>query len=156
MSATSTVAPKDRGAPLALSGRDLDGAHLDLAGFRGKVVVLNVWGSWCGPCRAEAGDLEAVFTAERAKGVQFVGINTRDLDVSAAKAFVRSASLSYPNLYDPQGSLLLRFPAGSINPQAIPSTLILDRQGRIAVRALQPVTRAQLESLLGPVLQEAS
>ncbi|MFC5907748.1 TlpA family protein disulfide reductase [Streptacidiphilus monticola] len=153
---SATVPVKDRGAAISLSGQDLDGKPLSLADYRGKVVVLNVWGSWCGPCRAEAGDLESVFKATQAEGVQFVGINTRDLQVPAAKAFVSAHGLTYPNLYDPDGELLLKFPKGSLNPQAIPSTLILDREGRVAVRALQPLTSEQLTKLLQPVLAEKS
>ncbi|WP_084713827.1 TlpA family protein disulfide reductase [Streptacidiphilus rugosus] len=154
--ATSTVAVADRSAPLGLAGRGLDGRAVSLASYRGKVVVLNVWGSWCGPCRAEAKGLERVFEADRTEGVQFLGLDTRDLDPAPARAFVRTAGLSYPDLYDPDGSLLLSLPPGTVNPQTIPSTLILDRRGRIAVRALQPLTAAQLEALLAPVVEEAA
>ncbi|WP_042381454.1 TlpA family protein disulfide reductase [Streptacidiphilus melanogenes] len=154
--ATSTVSVGDRGAPLALAGHGLDGRPLNLSSYRGHVVVLNIWGSWCGPCRAEAGGLEQVFEAYRAKGVQFVGVDTRDLDPAPARAFARTAGLRYPSLYDPDGSLLLSLPPGTVNPQAIPSTLVLDRRGRVAVRALQPLTSAQLTSLLAPVLGEAA
>ena len=152
----TTVAAAHRGAPISLSGKDLNGQTLSLAAYRGKVVVINVWGSWCSPCRLEASGFEAAFKAEQSKGVQFVGIDTRDLQVPEAQAFVSSHDLTYPSLYDPDGSLLLKFPAGSLDPQAIPSTLILDRQGRIAVRALEPLEESQLEQLLAPVLAEKS
>ncbi|WP_042417461.1 TlpA family protein disulfide reductase [Streptacidiphilus anmyonensis] len=154
--ATSTVAVAERGTPLTLAGHGLDGRPLSLAAYRGRVVVLNFWGSWCEPCRAEAGGLEQVFRADRADGVQFLGVDTRDLDPAPARAFARTAGLTYPNLYDPDGSLVLSLPPGTVNPQTIPSTLILDRRGRVAVRALQPLTAAQLTSLLGPVLREAA
>ena len=152
----ATVAAGHRGAAINLSGKDLNGQQVDLASFRGKVVVVNVWGSWCGPCRLEADDFETVYKAEQGKGVAFLGIDTRDLQVPQAQAFVSSHHLTYPSLYDPDGSLLLRFPAGSLDPQAIPSTLILDRQGRIAVRALEPLEGSQLTQLLAPVLAEKS
>ncbi len=152
----TTVAAGHRGAVINLSGKDLNGQQLALSSFRGKVVVINVWGSWCAPCRAEAPQFESVYKAEQGKGVAFLGIDTRDLQIPEAQAFVTQQGLTYPNLYDPDGSLLLHFPAGSLDPQAIPSTLILDRQGRIAVRALEPLEGSQLTQLLAPVLAEKS
>jgi peroxiredoxin len=85
-----------------------------------------------------------------------VGINTRDTQIDQAQQFVRAHGLTYPSFYDEDGSLLLQFPKGSLNPQAIPSTLILDRQGRIAVRALQALTSDQLNKILDPVIAEKS
>ncbi|MEY9849922.1 peroxiredoxin [Streptacidiphilus sp. BW17] len=151
-----SVPAAQRGSAINLKGADLNGKALDLASYRGKVVVLNVWGSWCGPCRAEADDFESVFQADQSKGVQFVGINTRDTQIDQAQQFVKTHGLTYPSFYDEDGSLLLQFPAGSLNPQAIPSTLILDREGRIAVRALQPLTSDQLSKLVAPVIAEKS
>jgi peroxiredoxin len=153
---TSTVAVKDRGAPISISGKDLDGSQLSLADYRGKIVVLNVWGSWCSPCRAEADGLETVYTADKDKGVQFVGIDTRDLQTAQPKAFVADHNITYPSLYDPAGDLLLKFPAGTLNPQTIPTTIILDRQGRVAARALLPLSSGQLTQMLAPVLAEKS
>ena len=152
----NTVAAAHRGAPVNLAGKDLNGQPLNLAAYRGKVVVINVWGSWCSPCRDEASGFESVYKAEQAKGVQFVGIDTRDLQTAQAQAFVSGEGLTYPSLYDPDGSLLLKFPAGSLDPEAIPSTLILDRQGRIAVRALEPLEASQLTQILTPVIAEKS
>lgn len=153
---TSTVAVKDRGAPISISGKDLDGNQLSLSDYRGKIVVLNVWGSWCSPCRAEADGLETVYTADKDKGVQFVGIDTRDLQTAQPKAFVADHDITYPSLYDPAGDLLLKFPAGTLNPQTIPTTIILDRQGRVAARALLPLSSSQLTQMLAPVLAEKS
>lgn len=138
----------------AISAPDLDGRTTALGDFNGKVVVLNVWGSWCGPCRAEADDLEKAARATRERGVQFLGIDTRDQRIEAPRAFVDEHAISYPNLYDPSGALLLRFPASVLNPQAIPSTLIVDRHGRIAVSALRPVTAEQLQTALETLLKE--
>ncbi|MEY9836999.1 TlpA family protein disulfide reductase [Streptacidiphilus sp. EB103A] len=153
---TSTVAVKDRGAPISISGKDLNGSQLSLSDYRGKIVVLNVWGSWCSPCRAEADGLETVYTADKDKGVQFVGIDTRDLQTAQPKAFVADHNITYPSLYDPAGDLLLKFPAGTLNPQTIPTTIILDRQGRVAARALLPLSSGQLTQMLAPVLAEKS
>lgn len=147
----------DRGAredAPALAGDDLDGNPVSLTGFRGEVVVLNVWGSWCAPCRAEADDLEQLSRQTRGEGVRFLGINTRDRDRAAARSFVRAHGLSFPSLHDPAGELLLRFPPAALNPQAIPSTLVIDRRGRIAVAIGGAVTAEQLRPLLARVVEE--
>jgi peroxiredoxin len=152
----ATVPAADRKAPVKLSGSDLDGKTISLSDYKGKVVVLNVWGSWCSPCRAEAGDFESVYQADQAKGVAFLGIDTRDLQKPAAQSFVTDHGLTFPSLFDPDGELLLTFPPGTLNPQAIPTTLIFDRQGRVAVRALKPLSSDDLTKILAPVLAEKS
>ena len=152
--AITAVAVGDRKAAPDISGTTLTGEKLSLSDYRGKVVVLNVWGSWCSPCRAEAPGLEKVYESTKAKGVQFLGINTRDPDEAPALAFERSFEITYPSLYDPAGKLILKFPKGSLMPQAIPSTLVIDRRGRIAVRALTALTAEELRSALDPVIAE--
>lgn len=139
-----------------LSGADLDGKPVGLAEFRGQVLVLNVWGSWCGPCRAEADDLARLSGQTREQGVRFLGINTRDRDRAAARSFVRAHGLEFPSLHDPTGELLLRFPPALLNPQTIPSTLVIDRRGRIAVSIGGAVTDEELGPLLNRVAQEPS
>ncbi|MCP3753557.1 TlpA disulfide reductase family protein [Streptomyces sp. TBY4] len=139
-----------------LSGADLDGKPVGLAEFRGQVLVLNVWGSWCGPCRAEADDLARLSGQTREQGVRFLGINTRDRDRAAARSFVRAHGLEFPSLHDPTGELLLRFPPALLNPQTIPSTLVIDRRGRIAVSIGGAVTDEELKPLLNRVAQEPS
>jgi thiol-disulfide isomerase/thioredoxin len=150
----TVVKPADRKAAPDLSGRTIDGSQASLAAYRGKVVVINVWGSWCAPCRLETPNLVAVAKADRAKGVQFLGINTRDLETGPAVAFEKHFAVPYPSLYDRDGTLLLRFPKGSLNAQAIPSTLVIDRQGRIAARALKPLSEDDLNRMIDPVLAE--
>ncbi len=144
-----------RDAP-ALAGDDLDGRPAGLAGLRGHVVVLNVWGSWCGPCRAEAEDLARLSREIPAEEVRFLGINTRDPDRAAARSFVREHGLRFPSLHDPAGELLLRFPPELLNPQAVPSTLVIDRRGRVAVAIGGAVTDEQLRPLLARVVEEES
>lgn len=144
----------DRQKAPDISGKSVDGKRLDLADFKGKIVVLNVWGSWCAPCRAEAPNLAKVAKETEDEGVQFVGINTRDLDRANAKAFERNYEIDYPSFYDPSGKLILRFPKGTLSPQAIPSTLILDRDGKIAVRALKELSEKELRSALDPLTAE--
>lgn len=144
----------DRKPAPDISGKTVAGGQDSLAAYKGKVVVINIWGSWCTPCRAEAPNLVKVATADKAKGVQFLGINTRDLNVSNAARFDKRFKVPYPNLYDPYGKLILRFPKGSLNPQSLPATLVIDRQGRLAARALKPLSEDELHQLIDPLAAE--
>jgi thiol-disulfide isomerase/thioredoxin len=150
----ATVAKGERTAAPQLAGKDLTGKPLDLAGYKGKVVVLNLWGSWCAPCRAEAPYLTRVSEETRSKGVEFVGINTRDPQTGPALAFEKNYEVRYPSFHDPIGKLILKFPKGSLNPQAIPSTIVIDREGKIAARALTALDDKQLRSMIDPVVAE--
>ncbi|GAA3496023.1 TlpA disulfide reductase family protein [Streptomyces prasinosporus] len=150
----ATVAAGERTAAPDLSGKTLEGEQLDVADYRGKVVVLNVWGSWCNPCRAEAKHFAKVAEDYADEGVQFVGINTRDASVRAGLAFEEDFDVPYPSLYDPTGKLLLRFEKGTLNPQAVPSTLVLDREGRIAARSLSQLNEERLLKMIKPVVAE--
>ncbi|MFK0232022.1 TlpA family protein disulfide reductase [Streptomyces vinaceus] len=152
----STVAQGSRTAAPKLDGETVDGKTLDTTSLKGKVVVLNVWGSWCPPCRAEAPNFAKVSKelADAGKDVAFVGINTRDSSKQNAASFEENFGITYPSLYDPDGKLLLRFPAGTLNPQAIPSTIVLDKQGRVAARTLVAISEQQLRSMIDPVLAE--
>ena len=126
----SEVASAQRDAAVTLEGTDLDGRDLDLAGLRGKPVVVVVWGSWCTPCRAEAPDVVAA--AARLKGeAHFVGVNIRDPSTSQARSFVRRFSVPYPSFYSPDGRALLAF-RGTLTPNSIPSFVVLDAEGRVA------------------------
>ncbi|MGA5818736.1 TlpA family protein disulfide reductase [Kitasatospora sp. NPDC094028] len=137
-----------------ISGETLEGSQVKLSDYRGKVVVLNVWGSWCGPCRGEADDLQRVWTKYKDQGVQFLGINTRDSDKTNAVRFEQEKGVTYPSIFDPAGTQLLRFPKGSLNPQSIPTTLIVDRDGKLAARAIGGTVDDALESILQPVVAE--
>lgn len=150
----STVKAGHRTAAPELSGETVDGGKLSVADYKGKIVVLNIWGSWCSPCRAEAKNLVTVADDTKAKGVQFVGINTRDLQTAQAKAFEKKYAVSYPSLYDPTGKLMLRFSKGTLNPQAVPSTLVIDRDGKIAARSLAALSESKLRKMINPVLAE--
>jgi len=110
-------------------------------------VVVNVWGSWCAPCRAEAPTLVAAAKHLSGKGVAFLGINSRDLNKSAAQAFVRTFQVPYPSIYDQDGSTLLAF-RGTLTPNAIPSTVIIDPQGRVSGSVLGEVTKTTLYDLV--------
>ncbi|MFJ9035222.1 TlpA family protein disulfide reductase [Streptomyces sp. NPDC102406] len=150
----ATVKKGERHDAPDLTGKDLEGKALDLADYRGKVVVLNVWGSWCPPCRAEAPNFVKVAKDTEKQGVRFLGINTRDTSTSPAKEFEKSFDVTYPSYYDPTGKLLLTFEKGTLNPQAIPSTIIVDREGKIAARSLKPLSEESLRKMLDPVVAE--
>ena len=135
----------DRIPAPTLRGETLDGGTLDLADLRGKVVVVNFWASWCPPCRAESANLVKVANDNAAKGVQFVGVNIKD-DRSAAVRFDDVHDVPYPSLFDQPGVLLTRF--RKFVPQVPPTTLLIDRQGRIAGLFRGGVTETELS---GPV-----
>ncbi|MCP9987609.1 TlpA family protein disulfide reductase [Streptomyces sudanensis] len=137
-----------------LTGETLQGRKIDLGAYKGKVIVLNVWGSWCTPCRAEAPHLAKVAKDLKADGVEFVGINTRNRDKTEPLKFEKDYGVSYPSFYDPYGKLLLEFPKGSLNPQLIPSTIVIDRQGGIAARAMRALNEDQLRNVLRPLVEE--
>ena len=153
---TILLTPSQRGPAPAVSGTTLDGQHLDLASLRGKVVVVNFWASWCAPCRREVTALEQVYTQTKGKGVAFVGVVSGGKDSLAnAQAFARTFEVSYPSIFDGDNSVLLAF-RGQLSPAAIPSTLVLDRQGRVAARALDAVDQSRLKGMIEPVLAEGS
>lgn len=144
--------PDDRGEPVAVSGGSAEGEQVDLADWRGRVVVLNVWYNTCPPCRAEAPDLAALAAETAADGVQFVGINTRD-DAATAQAFQRTFGIEYPSILDASGEAVLAL-RGEVAPQAVPTTLVIDRQGRVAARILGTADAGVLRTLIQDAVAE--
>ena len=140
------IPPGERKIAPVADGTSLDGKPISTGDYPGKVVVINVWGSWCGPCRAEAKDL-AEASEETADVAQFVGINIRDAEPEQAQAFVRAFDVPYPSIFDPQGQQLLKF-AGTLPPNGIPTTLVIDTEGRIAARIVGVVTKTTLVQLI--------
>ncbi len=129
-----------------VTGTTLGGAKLSLAGYRGHVVVLNFWGSWCPPCRAEAPDLAALARGYRPDGVRFLGVDIRDSPASAG-AFMSNFGISYPSLNDPGDDIALDFRA-TVPPAGIPTTLVIARGGRITARVVGQVSYVGLKSLI--------
>jgi thiol-disulfide isomerase/thioredoxin len=148
----TVLSPDKRPTPGPLHGSTVDGGTVDVASYRGHVVVLNVWGSWCPPCQAEARDLEAASRALAPKGVKFVGINVRESGgVAAAQAYQRTYGITYPSLYDASSDYLLAL-RGTVSANAIPSTVVLDDQGKVAARVSGKVTKTTLEDIVADVI----
>jgi len=148
------VALDQRSAPLTLSGTTLQGSPWKVTDAADKVLVLNVWGSWCGPCVAEMPHLQQVWSqmSSAGKPVQFMGINYRD-GAETAEAFLRVNKVTFPSLADDGGRTLLAL-RGKAN--TTPTTLVLDRRGRSAARVSGPVTGATLAGLVKDVLGETA
>lgn len=119
----------DRSEPVDLAGTSLTGDPVDAADLRGKVVVVNAWWSGCGPCRTEM-PLLAKASEELAPDVAFLGINIRDNSEAQGLSFARKAGVTYPSIYDPDGTAMLAF-SGKVSVTRTPSTLVLDPQGRV-------------------------
>jgi|SRR5215211_5868093 len=135
--------PADRGTAGGISGESLlePGRTIGIDDFAGQVVVINLWGSWCGPCRAEADDLQRVADATASSGVTVLGVDLRD-DRTAAADFVRDRGLRWPSIYDPPGRSLLGL--RGYPRSVIPSTIVLDRQHRVAAVFLTELLDADL------------
>jgi len=142
--------PESRGRPGELAGPSLtDPAKaVSLNDFSGQVVVVNIWGQWCGPCRAEVTELQKVYDATRRDGVAFLGIDVRDNNRDAARDFVVDRKVTYPSIYDPAMRTMIAF-GGKFPTTVIPSTLVLDRQQRVAAVFLRELLAADLT----PVVQ---
>ena len=145
-------APADRKDAPDLTGELLDGSgNYRLADHAGEVVVINFWASWCAPCQAEADDLEATYVATKDDKVSFLGINIRDERGTATTFLVGRAT--YPSVFDPSGKLALGF---AVAPTAIPSTVVVDRDGRIAAIANGALLRDDLEPVVAKLAAESS
>lgn len=142
----------DRGEPVALTGTDYEGQAVDTAAWQGDVVVLNTWYAACAPCRAEAPDLVALAEERADDGVQVLGINTTD-EPGAALAFQRTFEVPYPSIDDRSGEVVAEL-SGTVPLQAVPSTVVLDREGRVAARVIGLVEGSTLDALVGDVLAE--
>lgn len=135
-----------------IAGPDLTGAaQLSTKEYRGRVVVLNFWGSWCAPCRAESADLQAASVALAGQGVQFLGLDIKD-QPGSGKAFNEARKIGYPSISDPTGQTMVSvrgFPSASI-----PSTIVLDRSGRVAHIWLSRITRDPLVETVSAIAAE--
>jgi thiol-disulfide isomerase/thioredoxin len=142
--------PESRGSPGPLTGPNLmDPAKtISLDDFAGKVVVINVWGQWCGPCRTEITQLQKVYDATRRQGVAFLGIDVRDNNRDAARDFIVDRQITFPSIYDPPMRTMIAF-GGKYPTTVIPSTVVLDREHRVAAVFLRELLAEDLQ----PVVQ---
>lgn len=147
--------PESRGTPGALAGPDLmdPDKTLALSDFAGKVVVINVWGQWCGPCRAEIGELQRVYSETQDLGVQFLGIDVRDNNRDAAVDFIVDRKVTFPSIYDPSMRTMIAF-GGKFPTTVIPSTLVLDRQHRVAAVFLRELLATDLQPVVERLASE--
>ena len=141
--------PGHRPAAPPVSGTTVNGRHLSLAEFRGHTIVINFWGSWCAPCRAEAPALGQLARQLQPRGVRFVGVDIRD-EPDSALAFMQQFNVGYPSLNDPGDEIALNF-RSTVPPADIPTTLVIDRNGRIAARIFGASSYRQLRSLINEV-----
>ncbi|MDN4175787.1 TlpA disulfide reductase family protein [Nocardioides sp. SOB77] len=136
----------------SFEGTTLDGETFRLDDYRGQPVVINIWGSWCVPCRTEAPALRRASTRFRSEDVQFVGINVRDNDASAV-AFERTFDITYPSINTETSSEAMLAVSSVLPQSAVPSTIILDDQGRVAARVIGPGTYVTFETLINATLK---
>ncbi len=129
------IAPGDRSSAVQFAGKLEDGTPISSAEYTGQVLVLNFWYAGCAPCRAEAPDLEKSSQKFAAQGVKFLGVNVRD-QAATALAFSRTYGISYPSVLDVDGGALQLAFSGTIAPNAVPTTLVVDKQGRVSARIL--------------------
>ncbi|CAN5863922.1 TlpA disulfide reductase family protein [soil metagenome] len=147
--------PESRGRPGPLAGSDLmqPDRTIALDDFTGKVVVINVWGQWCGPCRSEIGQLQQVYDATRGDGVAFLGIDVRDNNRDAAQDFITDRKVTFPSIYDPSMRTMIAF-GGKYPTTVIPSTIVLDRQHRVAAVFLRELLAEDLQPVVARLAAE--
>lgn len=154
---TTSIAPEARTQPVEFSGVSEFGDAIESADYLGNVTVVNFWYAGCAPCRAEAPDLAAAHDEFEDEGVQFLGVNTRDGEAVALK-FTEEFEIRYPSILDTIGDRAVqRSFAGQIPLNAVPTTLVLDTDGRVAHRILgQILDRSQLRTLVNETLAESA
>jgi thiol-disulfide isomerase/thioredoxin len=147
--------PDHRGRPGPVAGSELmdPSRTVSVDDFAGRVVVLNVWGQWCGPCRAEVTQLQQVYSATRANGVTLLGIDVRDNNRQAAQDFIKDRNVTFPSIYDPAMRTMIAF-GGKYPTTVIPSTLVLDRQHRVAAVFLRELLAADLQPVVQRIAAE--
>jgi thiol-disulfide isomerase/thioredoxin len=142
----------DRKEAVQIQGALFSGAKVTPADFQGKVSILNFWFAGCAPCRVEAPILEELHLEFKDQGVQFFGVNLRD-EKPTAEAFEKTFNLTYPSFDDKDGGVLLSV-SGLVPPGAVPTTLVLDKQGRVASRVLGEIEKGTLKALITAAVAE--
>jgi thiol-disulfide isomerase/thioredoxin len=140
------IAQENRGESIIFSGTTEIGETVSSADYLGNVLVVNFWYAGCAPCRAEAPDLEQVYKESSPEGVNFLGVNVRD-QAATAISFNERFGITFPSIIDQDGQAQLSF-ASEVPPNAVPTTLVLDAQGRVAARILGQITDPSILSTL--------
>jgi thiol-disulfide isomerase/thioredoxin len=151
--AGEVIPPDERASAPEFAGTLLGGGEFSSSELAGEVAVLNFWGSWCAPCRVETPEFQEVYAEVRNDGVEFLGLNVKETDEQFAHAFVDRFGIEFPSLYDPRGEVALAFRGYPAN--AIPSTIVLDAEGRVAAVYTGTVSQEDLRRVLDSVLGEA-
>lgn len=133
------------------TGSLLDGGTITLSQDSGKVVVINFWATWCGPCTTETPQFDAVYRANKAKGVAFIGIDTKDIP-NKAQAFVKDNEITYPIVSDETSRTALAL--GKIPALSLPFTVVVDKQQRIAAVYLSTMSAKDLQPVIDQLLAE--
>lgn len=144
--------PDERGDTVVVEGTSFEGDEVSTTDWSGDIVVLNTWYAGCAPCRAEAPDLVTLAEDREADGVHLLGINTED-DAGTALAFQRTFEVPYPSIEDRSGQVVAGL-SGVVPLQAVPSTVVLDGEGRVAARIVGQVAGSTLEGVVDDVLAE--
>jgi peroxiredoxin len=150
--AGEVIPPDERAAAPEFSGQLLGGGEFSSTELAGDVAVLHLLGAWCGPCRIETPEFQEVYADVEDDGVQFLGLNVKETNEQFALAFVDRFGIECPSLYDPRGEVALAFRGYPAN--AIPSTIVLDAEGRVAAVYTGTVSKADLRSVVGEILGE--
>ncbi|MCG7427977.1 TlpA family protein disulfide reductase [Helcobacillus sp. ACRRO] len=148
---TTEIDPADRGDAVDFTATAYDGTDIALADWRGKPVVLNVWYASCAPCRKEAPDLKAI-AGDYGEKIHMLGINVRD-GAGTAKAFEENFAIPYPSVPDLDAQIMYKL-RGQVSPNAVPSTLVLDDEGRVAARISGIADPSILRAMIDRVLSE--
>lgn len=146
------LAPQSRGEAVEFESELFDGTQITPETFQGEVSVINFWYAACAPCRVEAPDLQDVHEEFEPQGVQFFGVNTRDTE-ETAEAFERNFGITYPSMEDRSGQVVMAM-TDYVHPSAVPTTLVLDKQGRVAAKVVGIVEPSTLRALITATLEE--
>lgn len=149
---TTEIPAADRTDPLEITGTTFEDESFSSVDRRGELLVVNIWYASCPPCRKEAPDLQAIHEDYADQGVSFVGVNVRD-SAGPAKAFEETYGITYPSLPDPDAQIMYAL-RGQVAPNAVPSTLVLDREGRVAARISGGADPSTLRAMIDRVLAE--
>lgn len=152
--AGEVIPPDERASAPAFGGTLLGGGSFESAELDGQVGVVNFWGSWCAPCRVETPEFSEVSEEYADNGVQFLGINVKETDEQFANAFVERFDITFPSLHDPRGEVALAFRDYPAN--AVPSTIVLDPEGRVAAVYTGEVSQEDLRAVIDRVLAESA